>query len=38
MTKRYANNGNETESDIRSWDIFKSNIIFHWLQSTKTFQ
>ena len=37
MTKMNPNNGNETKSDIFSWDIFKSDIIFHWLQNTKNF-
>ena len=32
------NNGNETKSDIFPWDIFKSDIIFHWSQNTKLFQ
>ena len=30
-------NGNETKSDIFSWDIFKSDIIFHQSQNTKMF-
>ena len=30
MTKVNPNNGNETKSDTFSWDIFKSDIIFHW--------
>ena len=30
MTKENPNNGNETKSEIFSWDIFKSEIIFHW--------
>ena len=30
MTKVKPNNGNETKSDIVPWDIFKSDIIFHW--------
>ena len=30
MTKMKPNNGNETKSDIFSWDIFTSDIIFHW--------
>ena len=29
MTKVNPNNGNETKSDTFSWDIFKSDIIFH---------
>ena len=33
MTKVNPNNGNETSSDIFSWDIFKSDIIFHWSQN-----
>ena len=32
------NNGNERKSGIFSRDIFKSDIIFHWLQSTNIFQ
>ena len=27
MTKGNPNNGNETKSDIFSWDIFKSDVI-----------
>ena len=38
MTKVNPNNGNETSSDIFSWDIFKSDIIFHWSQNYKIFQ
>ena len=38
MTKVNPNNGNETKSDIFSWDIFKSDIIIHWSQNTKIFQ
>ena len=30
MTKVNPNNGNETKSDIFPWDIFKSDVIFHW--------
>ena len=30
MTKVNPNNGNDIKSDIFSWDIFKSDIIFHW--------
>ena len=30
MTKVNLNNGNETKSDIFSWDIFKSDVSFHW--------
>ena len=33
MSNVHPNNGNETRSDIFSWDIFKSDIIFHWLQN-----
>ena len=29
MTKENLSNGNKTKSDIFSWDIFKSDIIFH---------
>ena len=38
MTKVKPNNANETKSDIFLWDIFKSDIIFHWSQNTKIFQ
>ena len=38
MTKVNPNNGNETESNIFSWDIFKLDTIFHWQQNTKIFQ
>ena len=31
-------NVNETNSDIISWDIFKSDIISHWSQNNKMFQ
>ena len=34
MTKVNPNNGNETKSEVFSWDMLKSNIIFHWLQNT----
>ena len=37
MTKMNPNNGNETKSDNLSWDIFKSDIVYHWLQNTKIF-
>ena len=30
MTKLNPNDENETKSEIFSWDIFKSEIIFHW--------
>ena len=30
MTNMNPNNGNEIKSDIFPWDIFKSDIIFHW--------
>ena len=30
MTKVNSNNGNERKSDIFPWDMFKSDIIFHW--------
>ena len=29
MTKVKPNNGNETKSDIFSWDIFKSDTFFY---------
>ena len=29
MTTMNPNNGNEIKSEIFSWDIFKSDIIFH---------
>ena len=35
MIKVNPQNGTETKSDIFLWDIFKSNIIFHWSQNTK---
>ena len=38
MTTVDPNNGNETKSDIFSWDIFKSYMIFHWSRNTKIFQ
>ena len=38
VTKVNPNNGNETKSDIYSWAIFKSDIIFCWSQNTKVFQ
>ena len=38
MTTVDPNNGNETKSDIFSWDIFKSYMIFHWSLNTKIFQ
>ena len=38
MTKVNSNNGNETKSDIISYDMFKSDIIFHRSQITKIFQ
>ena len=34
MTELNPNDGNETKSDIFSWDIFKSDITFHWSQNT----
>ena len=37
MTKVNPNKGNETKSDIFQWDIFISEIIFHWLQNTNIF-
>ena len=33
-----SNNGNQTKSDIFSWDILRSDIVFHWLQNTKICQ
>ena len=38
MTAANPNNGNETKSDIISWDLFKFDIVFHWSQNTETFQ
>ena len=38
MTKVNPNNGNDTKSDIFSWDIFKSDIVFHMSQNAKIFQ
>ena len=37
LTTVSSKNGNETKSDIFSWDIFKSDIIFHQSQNTKMF-
>ena len=38
MTTVNPNNGRETKSDIFSWDILKSDIIFfNWSQNTKIF-
>ena len=33
-----SNNRNQTKSDIFSWDILRSDIVFHWLQNTKICQ
>ena len=33
MTKVKPNNGNETKSDVFSWDIFKSDSIFFFCQN-----
>ena len=30
MAKVNPSNENETNADIFPWDIFKSDIIFHW--------
>ena len=30
MNKMNPNNRNETKSDIFAWDIFNSDVIFHW--------
>ena len=38
MTKVNPNKENGAKLDIFSWDIFKSDIIFHWQQNTKIFQ
>ena len=38
MTEVNPNDGNETKSDIFSYGIFKSDIIFHWSQNTKIFR
>ena len=38
MTKVNPKNRNETKSNIFPWDIFKSDIIFHWSQNTRTLQ
>ena len=38
MTTVKPNNGNDTKSDIFSWDIFKSDIIFHMSKNAKIFQ
>ena len=37
MTKLNPNNGIVTKSDIFPWDIFKSDIIFHWSLKLKYF-
>ena len=37
LTTVNSKNGNGTKSDIFSWDIFKSDIIFDWSQNTKIF-
>ena len=36
MAKQNPKNGDETKSDTLPWDILESDIIFHWLQKTKT--
>ena len=38
MIKVSSNNENERKSDFFPWDIFKSDIIFHWLENTKLLQ
>ena len=38
MPKVNPNDDKETKSDIFSWDMFKSDIIFHWSQDTKIFR
>ena len=38
MTTESPNNENETKSDFLAWDIFKSDILFHWSQNIKIFQ
>ena len=38
MTIVNPSNRNEKKLDIFPWDIFKSDIIFHWSQNTKLFQ
>ena len=38
MTKFTPNNRNETKSDIFPWEIFRLDIIFHWLRKAKSFQ
>ena len=35
MTKMNPSNGNETKSDIFPWEMFKFDILFHWLQIPK---
>ena len=37
MTKVNPNNGNETKSDIFSWDIFKYDNIFFLSKNIKVF-
>ena len=38
MTKLNPKHGNETKSDIFSWDIFKSDTMSFLLKNTKIFQ
>ena len=38
MPKVNPNDDKETKADIFSWDIFKSDSIFHWSQDTKIFR
>ena len=37
MTEGNSNNTNGTKSDNFSWEIFKSDIVFHWSQNTEIF-
>ena len=38
MIKVNPNNGNETKLFIFPWDIFKSDVVFHWSQNIQIFQ
>ena len=37
MTEVNSDNRNETNSDIFSWNIFRSDIIHQWSKNTKIF-
>ena len=38
MAQVNPNNGNETKSDIFSWEIIKSSVIYFSLKNIKVFQ